>query len=89
MRYFGFEDIGFEVRDALSVEIPVGATVCMFDMLHYLSSSEQEMMFEKLAQAAEAGSLILLRTTFRDAGWRYFLTLLEEWWTRVSGWISG
>jgi hypothetical protein len=46
-------------------------------------------MLERLAKAAESGSLILLRTTFKDAGWRYLVTLLEEWWTRVSGWISG
>jgi len=37
MRHFGFEEVGFEVRDALSVEIPEGATVCMFDVLHYLT----------------------------------------------------
>jgi hypothetical protein len=61
----------------------------MFDVLHYLSSSEQKLMLERLAKAAEAGSLILLRTTFKDAGWRYLVTLAEEWWTRVSGWISG
>ena len=89
MRYFAFEEVGFEVRDALSVQIPEGATVCMFDVLHYLSSSEQKLMLERLAKAAEAGSLILLRTTFKDAGWRYLVTLAEEWWTRVSGWISG
>lgn len=89
MRHFGFEELGFEVRDALSVQIPEGATVCMFDVLHYLSPPDQKLMLEHLAKAAEAGSLILLRTTFKDAGWRYLVTLLEEWWTRVSGWISG
>jgi hypothetical protein len=89
MRHFGFEEVGFEVRDALSVEIPQGATVCMFDVLHYLSSKDQKLMLEKLAVAAEAGSLVLLRTTFKDAGWRYSVTLIEEFWTRLSGWISG
>ena len=89
MRYFGFDELGFEVRDALSVEIPTGTTVCMFDVLHYLSPVDQKLMLERLAKAAESGSLILLRTTFKDSGWRYLATLVEEWWTRATGWING
>jgi 2-polyprenyl-3-methyl-5-hydroxy-6-metoxy-1,4-benzoquinol methylase len=89
MRYFGFEEVGYEVVDALSTEIPQGATVCLFDVLHYLDKADQERMTTRLADAARSGSLILIRTALRSAGWRYWMTLLEEKWTRLSGWIRG
>ncbi len=86
MRHFGFEDIGFEVRETLSVKIPEGVTVCMFDVLHSLPPPEQNAMLERLANAAEAGSLILLRTTFKDAGGRYLMTYLAEFFARLTSW---
>jgi len=89
MRYFGFENVGFEVRDALAVEIPAGSTICMFDVLHYLQPDDQRLMLERLARAAERDSLVLIRTTFRNSGWRYWVTLAEEVWTRATGWIPG
>jgi hypothetical protein len=89
VRYYGFEDIGFDVMDALGTQIPPGATVCMIDVLHYLDPSAQESMLGRLADAAEAGSLVLIRTGLRGTGWRYLFTLLEELWTRVTGWIRG
>lgn len=89
VRYYAFEDAGFEVCDALSTTIPEGSTVCMFDVLHYLSPNDQQRMLQRLAEAAEQGSLVLIRTALRGTGWRYAATLLEEWWTRSTGWIRG
>jgi 2-polyprenyl-3-methyl-5-hydroxy-6-metoxy-1,4-benzoquinol methylase len=86
MRHFGFEDIGFEVRETLSAKIPEGATVCMFDVLHSLPPPEQNAMLERLASAAESGSLILLRTTFKDSGGRYLMTYLAEFYARLIRW---
>ena len=86
MRHFGFEDIGFEVRETLSAKIPEGATVCMFDVLHSLPPPEQNSMLERLASAAESGSLILLRTTFKDSGGRYLMTYLAEFYARLIRW---
>ena len=89
VRYYAFENAGFEVCDALSTQIPEGSTVCMFDVLHYLSPNDQLRMLHRLAEAAELGSLVLIRTALRGTGWRYAATLLEEWWTRATGWIRG
>ena len=89
VRYYGFEDLGFDVTDALSTQIPPGATVCMFDVLHYLDPASQRAMLGRLADAAESGSLVLLRTGLRGTGWRYSVTMLEELWTRATGWIRG
>jgi hypothetical protein len=89
VRYYGFENAGFEVCDALSTTITPGATVCMIDVLHYLDVEEQQRMLHRLAEAAEEGSLVLIRTALRGTGWRYAVTLIEEWWTRATGWIRG
>lgn len=89
MRYYGFEEVAFEVNDALNTPIPRGATVFLVDVLHYLKPAEQKKMLERLADAAEAGSLVLIRTSFKGGGLRYAMTLTQEWWTRVTGWIRG
>jgi hypothetical protein len=89
VRYYGFEDIGFDVVDALSTQIPPGATVCMVDVLHYLDPASQLAMLGRLADAVDSGSLVLLRTGLRGTGWRYLATMLEELWTRATGWIRG
>jgi len=89
VRYYGFEEVGFDVVDALSTRIPPGATVCMFDVLHYLDPDAQVAMLGRLADAAESGSLVLLRTGLRGTGWRYVFTFIEELWTRATGWIRG
>ncbi len=89
MRYFGFEEVGYEVADALSTEIPTGATVCLIDVIHYLNDADQEALITRLATAARSGSLVLLRTGLRGSGWRYGMTLLVEKWTRLTRWIRG
>ena len=89
MRYYGFEEVAFEVNDALNTPIPQGVTVFVVDVLHYLKPAEQKKMLDRLADAAEAGSLVLIRTSFKGGGLRYALTLAQEFWTRISGWIRG
>ena len=89
MRYFGFEEVGYEVMDAISTNIPEGATVCLFDVLHYMNDAQQNQLTTRLANAANSGSVVLIRTALRGAGWRYWMTLMEEKWTRLSGWIRG
>ena len=58
VRYYGFENAGFEVCDALSTTITPGATICLIDVLHYLDADDQQRMLFRLAEAAEEGSLL-------------------------------
>ena len=66
-----------------------GATVCLFDSLHLLQPDEQDSLLERLAGAAESGSLVLIRTAFRNSGLRYYSTLFKEYATRPAFWIRG
>ena len=79
------------LKEADMVEFPLGnaSVICAFDVLHYLSEEQQKKLVRRLAQAARSGSLVLIRNGMRGCGWRSSITLLEEWWTRCSGWISG
>lgn len=63
--------------------------ICVFDILHYLSMDQQEVLLIRLAAKARTGTLVLIRNGVRDCGWRSCMTLLEEWWTRATGWIRG
>jgi SAM-dependent methyltransferase len=63
--------------------------ICAFDILHYLPKREQEFLIRRLASAARNGSTVLIRNGVRGCGWRSIMTLLEEWWTRMTGWIQG
>lgn len=84
VRYYGFEDIGFDVLDAPATQIPQGATVCMIDSLQRLDSETQLAMLGKLADAAESGSLVLLRTTVRESGLGNLLLSLREFWAAAT-----
>ena len=87
MRYFGFEEVGYEVNDALTTPIPQGATVCVFDVLHCLTHDAQKKLLARLADAADSGSLVLIRTAFRKSGLRFYPTLLNEYRRWLAFWI--
>lgn len=87
MRYFGFEEVGYEVNDALSMPFPQGATVCVIDVLYCLAPDAQKRLLGRLADAAQSGSLVLIRTAFRNSGLRFYATLLNEFRRRLAFWI--
>lgn len=88
-RRLAYGNITLHEGDMLEFSLENSAVICAFDVLHYLPEEQQKKMVRRLAQAARNGSLILVRNGVRGCGWRSFITLLEEWWTRCSGWISG
>jgi len=75
--------------DLLDFPLQNAGVICVFDILHYLPGDLQETLIHRLAEAARSGSLVLIRNGVRDCGWRSAMTLMEEWWTRLTGWIRG
>lgn len=78
-----------EVADMTEFPFHTPAAVCAFDVLHYLGPEKQRALVDRLAAAAGGGAVVMLRTGVRGCGWRSAVTLVEEWWTRASGWIRG
>jgi len=85
----GYESMTLHEADLMEFPLENASVICAFDILHYLPEEQQGKLIRRLAQAAKEGSLVLLRNGVRECGWRSVVTLLEEWWTRCSGWISG
>ncbi len=88
-RQLGMKDIELLHRDMTQTPLGHASAICAFDVLHYLPAVEQEFLVRSLAAAARGGALVLIRTGVRGLGWRSAITLLEEYWTRVTGWIRG
>ncbi len=85
----GYEGVTFHECDMMQFSLGNADVVCAFDILHYLPDEAQERLVCRLAEAARGGSLVLVRNGMRGCGWRSLVTLMEEWWTRCSGWIGG
>lgn len=85
----GFKAISLHDADMTAFPLDGASVICAFDVLHYLPAEVQERFVQKLAEAAAGGALLLVRTGVRGCGWRSAITLLEEFWTRLSGWIRG
>jgi 2-polyprenyl-3-methyl-5-hydroxy-6-metoxy-1,4-benzoquinol methylase len=82
-RRAGLADVTFHCGDAAE-HSGGAATIVLLDVLHYLAPERQR---DLLARLARADGAVLIRNGLRDASWRYGITLLEEYWTRWSGWI--
>lgn len=85
----GFREIELVHQDMTQISLAHASTICAFDVLHYLPQAQQNSLVKSLAEAARNGSLVLIRTGVRGLGWRSTLTVLEELWTRITGWIRG
>lgn len=82
-RRAGLADVAFRQGDAAE-HGDDSATVVLLDVLHYLAREHQRGLLERLARNE---GTVLIRNGLRDRSWRYRVTLIEEYWTRWSGWI--
>ena len=84
----GYPLLEFRVGDARDLP-EFSGDVVLLDVLHYMDADSQRSVLEKISSCISPGGRALIRTTFRDGSWRYYATLLEEAFVRVSGWIRG
>ena len=79
-----------EFRDGDARCLPeFSGDVVMLDVLHYMPAEIQRIVLDEISRRVCPGGRALIRTTFRDSSWRYYATLLEEAFVRISGWIRG
>lgn len=79
-------DISFEVGDVADLP-PRAANLVLLDVLHYLEPAARQNLLRLLAARAKDGASVLIRGAVRERSWRYQLTVMQEFWTRWSGWI--
>lgn len=63
--------------------------VVVLDVLHYFDPAEREGFLNSLIARTAPGGHVWIRTTLRDASWRYWMTQAEEAFVRTSRWIVG
>jgi 2-polyprenyl-3-methyl-5-hydroxy-6-metoxy-1,4-benzoquinol methylase len=83
-----YPSLDFRVGDARSLP-DFSGDIVMLDVLHYMDAEAQHAVLEQIASRISPGGRALIRTTFRDGSWRYYATLAEEAFVRLSGWIRG
>jgi hypothetical protein len=62
--------------------------VSMLDVLHYFSEADQSSVLKEMASRVAPGGWCIIRTTPRDAGWRFRSTLLLERFAKALTWMT-
>jgi SAM-dependent methyltransferase len=80
-----YGDLEFIEQDVCAPITPTG-NVVLFDVLHYLSPSEQARLLDRLAPRVAPGGLLVIRDCPRDRNARYWLTHLAERFAQMTTW---
>lgn len=78
--------ISFSVGDALSLPEHHGDVVIL-DILHYFQPQDLVLFLIQVSDRIAPGGRALIRCGIREAHWRYYATLIEEWIVKVTRWI--
>ncbi len=60
--------------------------IALFDVLHYLPHDRQTALLTQLADCVAPGGFLIIRDCPRDAGPRYWITLLAEKFAQAISW---
>lgn len=83
-KYAADTETRFDVGDARR-PVAVRGTVVLLDVLHYFNDADQQAI---LRNAAEAGTMIVIREGIRDGSLRYRATYAQETLARIGGWLK-
>ena len=79
-------DIDFATVDASSLP-PFSGDVALIDVLHYLPEGLQREALANAAARVAPGGMLVIRNVLRDASWRFRVTVAEERFIAVLGWM--
>lgn len=82
----GALDVDFATLDASSLP-PFSGDVALIDVLHYLPESLQQNALANAAARVAPGGMLVIRNVLRDASWRFRITVAEERFLAVLGWM--
>lgn len=83
-----YDNVRFEVGEAARMP-DFSGDVVVLDVLHYLDEAGQAEFLRNIVSRIAPGGSAWIRTTFREAHWRFAVTLAEEAFVRLTGWIRG
>lgn len=82
-------DAHFEVQDLRAAEPEAADTVCLIDVLHYVSIPEQDEILARAARAVRPGGRLIVREADTERGLRSVFTWLEERLFTTLRWNRG
>lgn len=82
-----YRDLSFRVGDVMATGDFQG-NIALFDVIHYLPADRHAALLEHLAELVAPGGLCLIRSTLREAHWRFRITQMEEFFLRASRWMK-
>ena len=79
-------DIDFVAGSAEALPAFCG-DIALFDVLHYLPADAQQRVLAEIGARVPQGGLLLIRNVLRERGWRFRVTITEEFLARGIGWM--
>jgi SAM-dependent methyltransferase len=76
----------FATVDAASLP-PFSGDVALIDVLHYLPEGLQQQALTNAAARVAPGGTLVIRNVLRDASWRFRVTVAEERFLALLGWM--
>lgn len=80
--YGGIEFCVADARDATVRR----SNVLLLDLLHYLTTDEQNRLLASVAEEVPPGGVAFVRDAIRDGSWRYRVTRAQEAFSRAIRW---
>jgi 2-polyprenyl-3-methyl-5-hydroxy-6-metoxy-1,4-benzoquinol methylase len=81
-----YEEMDLRAQDFRGALTEFSGNVAILDVLHYLSSDDQQDLLSRLAGQIAPGAVLLLRDCPRDTGLRYAGTYLAEKFAQLIAW---
>lgn len=77
-----------QFREGNALDLPAfTGDVVLLDVLHYLSRAEQQVLLTELAARVAPGGMLILRNVLREPGWRFRVTVVEEYLIHAMRWM--
>lgn len=81
-------DATFFVGDA-RMSLRFRGNVLLLDVLHYFPWHDQRRILASAAEATARGGRLIIRDCMRDSTWRYRVTVTQERFSKLIGWLRG
>jgi SAM-dependent methyltransferase len=78
--------LAFDEGDARGLPAFCGH-VALLDVLHYLPADAQQRLLHEAAARVAPGAALIIRNALRVSGWRFRITVIEEFFLHASRWM--
>ena len=87
-RQLAGDNASTQFREGNAAALPSFAgDVVLLDVLHYLSRADQQTLLTELAARVAPGGMLILRNVLRERGWRFRVTVIEEYLIHAMRWM--